>query len=259
MVFISSPTNSLSAQSKFSYGFQAGYVVNGFLEKANLQTGADIDRINPGPSFLLGMKHYYYFDHQRKFSIGTGILYEFSGFTKVSKENYRVGSSFKLKHQYRIQQVNVPLDINYRIKKFTLSIGLVYTSLLSIKNTQQSCYKASSDAACVQAAKQVVEFRINEQKKIGGPLPFSTSDQIYIDNRSNLQIKWGLHYYLNEQLKIGLAYRDFLFKNNLYTTHFDYDLFTNTTYEFQTTAIDFNIIYTLAQTNTTEPIKEGLD
>lgn len=237
---------TLSAQSRFDYGLQFSYVFNGFLEKASPSEEYDVNLILPGPSFILGMKHAYFLNKKRTFSFGMGILYEFSGFTKVTEQRINSDGRIKTKHQYRNQHINIPLDFNYKYDKFIFSVGLVYTNVFSIRNKIDHCGQDAPALACVNYSSRTIDFQINEQVSEMDRIAFSINNQIYVENRTNLQMKWGLLYQINNQLKVGFEYRDFLFENTLHFIWFDYDVLTHTQYEYQTNALDFSIFYTLS-------------
>ncbi len=235
-------TTTLFGQSRFSYGFQASYVLNGLFysdpfEYNELKT----NMVLPGPSFTIGTKHRYYLNKKRTFSTGIGMLYEHSGFTKFKVEKINDNGKFKRKEQFRKQYILVPMDIQYHYKKFGVSVGLIYTNLLSIKMKLKYCY--TEGARCNYQISNQEHFKINEKIDRSMLGVFSLPSFSDIDERDNLQYSFGLHYQFNERIDFGLQYRDFIFDNFFWVFRTSIDLGTTIKYHHQTNAIDFSIRY----------------
>ena len=187
---------------------------------------------------IVGLAHDFSFGENAKFGLSLRTQFAQINFTRSVLKTYQDPDyQITSKNTYQTNQLQIPVEVFWKIGKFRISTGIVNNWDLKGKvsisegNEGQSYYTSF--------------FETN--KVLGGSyygLAGWSSDTNF-EKKYSIQYTAGLDLQLSKRWQMGADFRTFLTKNSIKADVFDYDVFYDIQFQHQTNSIVVLLSYLL--------------
>lgn len=231
------------SQSRITTTLRFDVIANGIFQSSPEYDTRSTEKnfIIPGPSAAIGAEFGYRLKKEKNTKLNLSLLTEYRSFTRFVENQYSNNYERQEKRKFRSLYLTIPLEIEATTGNFTIKGGIVGALNLRTKVNYTICNRSPGESCEKWEYYNFTD--IIGKEFIGSNYFFS--ELVETTRYLDLQYTIGFKQRLNNRISIGGEFRNFLLKNKINYTYFDYDVVGVEEIRQQTNSIHLSLYYAM--------------